>query len=137
MLQRDYFIRIIQEFMAAVSRFLEKDIDKRTDEDLKELYRQYVGDYDLLRNLTWQEAIDYAREEWERDRQVPRLEMLAELWYAEASYKQQPLRDLLLQKAFYLFDFVDHNSQEFSPSRQQKMRAIKAALGLEPGNALW
>ena len=29
MLQRDYFIRIIEEFMAALSRFLEKKVDER------------------------------------------------------------------------------------------------------------
>ena len=44
MLQRDYFIRLIEEFNAAVSRFLvKKEDDLKRDKELKDLYRQYVG----------------------------------------------------------------------------------------------
>ena len=66
MLQRDYFIRIIQEFMAALAAFLEKEKDT-PDKGLKELYRQYVGDYDTLRNLTTDELLGYAKEQWKGD----------------------------------------------------------------------
>ncbi len=100
--------------MAAVSRFLEKDIDKRTDDDLRDLYRQYVGDYDTLRNLSAVEAIGYAQEQWPDDRRMQQLEMLAELLYVEGSYKQKPLRDLLLEKSFFLFTYVDRHSSDFS-----------------------
>ena len=96
MLQRDYFIRLIQEFMAAIGRFLQKDIDQRTDEDLIDIYRQYVGDFRTLRNLTVEEAIDYSRNEWTPDQQLRKLEMLAELWYAESTFKLHPLKDMLL-----------------------------------------
>lgn len=129
MLQRDYFIRIIEEFMAAISRFLEKDIDKRSDDDLRDLYRQYVGDYELLRNFSLDEAIAYAQDQWASDRRMQKLEMLAELWYVEGSYKQKPLRDMLLEKSFRLFDYVDHHSTEFSLNRKHKMSAIKGMLG--------
>ena len=111
--------------MAAVSRFLEKDEGKRTDEELRDLYRQYVGDYGVLRNLTVEEAIGYAQEQWMEDRRVARLEMLAELWYAEGSVKQQPLRNLLLNKAFLLYDYVDGHSPDFSLVRKQKMAMIR------------
>ena len=129
MLQRDYFIRIIEEFMAAVSRFLEKDIDKRTDDDLRDLYRQYVGDYDTLRNLSATDAIAYAKEQWQDDRRMQQLEMLAELLYVEGSYKQKPLRDLLLEKSFLLFTYVDRHSSDFSLTRRAKLSAIKGLLG--------
>lgn len=128
MLQRDYFIRIIEEFMAALQRFLEKDIDQRTDEDFRELYRQYVGDYSLLRNCSMEEAVDYARQQWEEDRRIQKLEMLAELWYAEGTSKMKPLRDLFLDKAFRLYDYIDAHSKEFSLSRKQKIRDIKSML---------
>lgn len=128
MLQRDYFIRIIEEFMAAVSRFLEKDEGKRTDEELRDLYRQYVGDYGVLRNLTVEEAIGYAQEQWMEERRMARLEMLAELWYAEGSVKQQPLRNLLLDKAFRLYDYVDGHSPDFSLVRKQKMAMIQSLM---------
>lgn len=128
MLQRDYFIRIIEEFMAAVSRFLEKDEGKRTDEELRDLYRQYVGDYGVLRNLTVEEAIGYAHDQWTEERRMARLEMLAELWYAEGSVKQQPLRNLLLDKAFRLYDYVDGHSPDFSLVRKQKMAMIQSLM---------
>lgn len=131
MLQRDYFIRIIEEFMAAVSRFLEKDIDKRTDDDLCDLYRQYVGDYDILRNLPAEEAIGYAHEQWKDDRRMQQLEMLAELLYVEGSYKQKPLRDLLLEKSFRIFTYVDRHSSDFSLTRRAKLSAIKGLLGTD------
>ena len=75
--------------MAAVARFLEKAEGKRNDDELRDLYRQYVGDYELLRNMTVEEAIGYAHDQWAEGQRVQKLEMLAELLYAEGSYKQQ------------------------------------------------
>lgn len=124
MLQRDYFIRIIEEFMAALGGFLEKKVDERTDEDLKELYRQYVGSYDVLRNLSFDEIIKYSKEQWRPEERINRLDMLAELLYAEGSYKTNPLRDMLLNKAYQLFDYVETNGNTFSLRRRQIMREI-------------
>lgn len=126
MLQRDYFIRIIEEFMAALSRFLEKKVDERSDEDLKELYRQYVGSYDVLRNLSIDEIFKYADEQWRPEERINRLNMLAELLYAEGSYKNAPLRDMLLDKAYKLFDYVETNGNTFSLRRRQLMQEIIA-----------
>lgn len=124
MLQRDYFIRIIEEFMAALGRFLEKKVDERTDEDLKELYRQYVGSYDVLRNLSFDEIIKYSKEQWRPEERINHLDMLAELLYAEGSYKTNPLRDMLLNKAYQLFDYVETNGNTFSLRRRQIMKEI-------------
>lgn len=129
MLQKDYFIRLIEEFAIAIQRFLEKAEGKRTDEDLKELYREYVGLFQDLRNLSAEEAVEYARRTWEESEQLPRLEMLAELWYVEASYKQQPLKDVLLEKALRLFQYVDRHSTEYSLVRLSKMDEITKLLG--------
>ncbi len=128
MLQRDYFIRLIQEFMAAIGRFLQKDIDQRTDEDLIDIYRQYVGDYRTLRNLTVEEAIEYSRNEWKPGEQLRKLEMLAELWYAESTFKLHPLKDMLLEKAFRLLDFVDTHSTDLSLMRREHIREVKELL---------
>ena len=129
MLQKDYFIRLIEEFAIAIQRFLEKAEGKRTDEDLKELYREYVGLFQDLRNLSVEEAVDYACRTWEASQQMPRLEMLAELWYVEASYKQQPLKDMLLEKALRLFQYVDRHSTEYSLVRLSKMDEIISQMG--------
>ena len=129
MLQKDYFIRLIEEFAIAIQRFLEKAEGKRTDEDLKELYREYVGLFQDLRNLSAEEAVEYASRTWEAREQMPRLEMLAELWYVEASYKQQPLKDMLLEKALRLFQYVDQHSTEYSLVRLSKMDKIISQMG--------
>ena len=130
MLQRDYFIRLIEEFNAAISRFLtNKDEDLKRDKDLKDLYRQYVGEYDDLRNLSFDELLTYAKEQWEEEERIDKINMVAELLYAEGSYKGQPLRQILLEKAYALFDYVEANDSTFSIDRRQKMEAMRQELG--------
>ena len=129
MLQRDYFIRLIEEFNAAISRFLtKKDDELKRDKDLKDLYRQYVGEYDVLRNLSVDELLTYAKEQWEEEERIDKINMVAELLYAEGSYKGQPLRQILLEKAYALFDYVEANDSTFSIDRRQKMEAMRQEL---------
>ncbi|MEZ7704775.1 hypothetical protein O3680_02940 [Prevotella melaninogenica] len=130
MLQRDYFIRLIEEFNAAISRFLtKKDDELKRDKDLKDLYRQYVGEYDDLRNLSVDELLTYAKEQWKEEERIDKINMVAELLYAEGSYKGQPLRQILLEKAYALFDYVETNGSTFSIDRRQKMEAMRQELG--------
>ena len=105
MLQRDYFIRLIEEFNAAISRFLtKKDDELKRDKDLKDLYRQYVGEYDDLRNLSVDELLTYAKEQWKEEERIDKINMVAELLYAEGSYKGQPFAPNTVGKSirFYL-----------------------------------
>ena len=129
MLQRDYFIRLIEEFNAAISRFLtKKDDDLKRDKDLKDLYRQYVGEYDDLRNLSVDELLTYAKEQWKEEERIDKINMVAELLYAEGSYKGQPLRQILMEKSYRLFDYVEANGSTFSIDRRQKMEAMRQEL---------
>lgn len=129
MLQRDYFIRLIEEFNAAISRFLtKKDDELKRDKDLKDLYRQYVGEYDDLRNLSVDELLTYAKEQWEEEERIDKINMVAELLYAEGSYKGQPLRQMLMEKSYRLFDYVEANDSTFSIDRRQKMEAMRQEL---------
>ena len=130
MLQRDYFIRLIEEFNAAISRFLtKKDDELKRDKDLKDLYRQYVGEYDDLRNLSVDELLTYAKEQWKEEERIDKINMVAELLYAEGSYKGQPLRQMLMEKSYRLFDYVEANGSTFSIDRHQKMEAMRQELG--------
>ena len=130
MLQRDYFIRLIEEFNAAISRFLtKKDDELKRDKDLKDLYRQYVGEYDDLRNLSVDELLTYAKEQWKEEERIDKINMVAELLYAEGSYKGQPLRQILMEKSYRLFDYVEANDSTFSIDRRQKMEAMRQELG--------
>ena len=130
MLQQDYFIRLIEEFNAAISRFLtKKEDDMKRDNELKDLYRQYVGEYDDLRNLSVDELLRYAKEQWDENERIDKINMIAELLHAEASYKGQPLRQMLLEKAYALFYYVEANGSTFSIDRHQKMEAMRQELG--------
>ena len=129
MLQQDYFIRLIEEFNAAISRFLtKKEDDMKRDKELKDLYRQYVGEYDDLRNLSVDELLRYAKEQWKEAERIDKINMIAELLHAEASYKGQPLRQMLLEKAYALFYYVEANGSTFSIDRHQKMEAMRQEL---------
>lgn len=129
MLQRDYFIRLIEEFQAALRNFLEKQEDDRKDAEVKDLYRQYVGPYDEVRNLSFDELIAYAHDQWLPEQQMDRLHFAAELLYAEAGYKGNPLRAMLLEKAFLVYSYLDAHSGVMSLDRRQKMSLITNELG--------
>lgn len=129
MLQRDYFIRLIEEFQAALRNFLEKQEDDRKDAEMKDLYRQYVGPYDEVRNLSFDELIAYAHDQWLPEQQMDRLHFAVELLYAEASYKSNPLRAMLLEKAFQVYSYLDAHSGVMSLDRRQKMSLITNELG--------
>ena len=128
MLQRDYIMRLIREFMAALQLLLEGDDVERRREQLVKLYEQYIGPYTLYHNATVDEAMR-ALATYDEGQRLERMEMLAELYYAEADTLTGPDRDFLLDKAFALFSFIERNGRTFSIDRRYKMGRIKAALG--------
>lgn len=126
MIERDYIVRLIQEFMAAIARFLEKK--EASDDDLRDLYRQYVGPYDTIRNLTFDETMQYASDQWDDEHRLPRLDMLAQLLFAEGMRKQNPLRDMLLRKSYRLFDYLEQHDNTFNITRKQRMQQLRTLL---------
>lgn len=131
MLQRDYFLRVIEEFAKALTAFLEKKEDERKrDHALHDLYRQYVGPYEDLRNLSFEETLQYADDQWSAAERLERLDMLANLLYAEGGYKGRALSSLLYEKALKLFMYVQANKVgEFNIERQNKIQEIKKRIG--------
>ena len=122
MLQRDYIMRLIREFMAALQLLLEgKDLEHRREE-LKKLYEQYIGPYELYHNATIDVAMR-ALASYDEGQRLERMEMLAELYYAEADTVTGPDRNFLLDKAFNLFSF-----KTFSMDRRYKMALIEQRL---------
>ena len=63
---------------------------------------------------------------------MDKLNMLAELLYAEACFKANPLRQMLLEKAYSLFDYVEENGSTFSINRRQRMEKIRQELIKRP-----
>lgn len=128
MLQRDYILRLIREFFAALARMLEKKEVEDRREAIKQMYEQFVGPYSLFHDATTAEVMDKLSEIDEEHR-MAKIEMLAELYYAEADTVGQPERDFLLGKAFDLFEYIDRHGKTYSFDRMQKMSRIRSLLG--------
>ena len=129
MIQKDYYLRMIEEFGCALANFMERRHDAaRRDREMADLYRQYVGDYTLVRNLSVEETMVYAQDQWADDERIGRLGMLAELLYAEATYCAVPISTLLYDKAYRLYDYVETHGDTYSIDRHNKMEAIRRIL---------
>lgn len=129
MIQKDYYLRMIEEFGRALANFMERrHDDAHRDREMADLYRQYVGDYTLVRNLSVEETMVYAHDQWADDERIGRLGMLAELLYAEATYRAAPLSTLLYDKAYRLYDYVETHGDTYSIDRHNKMEAIRRIL---------
>lgn len=130
MLRQDYFIRLIEEFVKALLKVTDiKDLDRR-DHEIQDLYRQYVGPYEVVRNLSFDELITYAREQWPEEQRMDRLGFVAELLYAEADYSPNPLRAMLLDKTYRIYSYLDSHSGVMSIDRMHKMRKIESLIAL-------
>ena len=127
MLQRDYIHRLIREFMAALQRLVEKDEIKDRQEAVRTLFNQYMGDYAFYHTSTLDDIMRMI-EKYPEDERLARIEMLAELYYAEADTMSEPVRTGILERAFMLFDFIDRHGRTFSLDRMEKMSAIKKGL---------
>ena len=128
MIQQDYFLRILEEFGRAPGLFTQnkKDIALKQQEILK-LYDSYVGDNIFYHTATMDDIMDSFGRFPEEER-LDRMEMLAELYYAESDLKTGPARDVLLDKARKLFIFIDHHSRALSLSRQQRIMDIEQKI---------
>ena len=128
MLQRDYIKRLIREFAEALRRMLDqKEVTKRR-ESIRQLYEQYLGPYILYHFATIDELMS-AIQSFPEDERMERLAMLAELYYAEADTEASVHdREVLLQKAFNLFEYLERESGVYSMERRGKMAELMKQL---------
>lgn len=96
-------------------------------EEIKQLYEQYVGPYALYHNATIDEVL-LALAGMDDEQRLPRMEMLAELFYAEADTVSNPERDFLLEKAFALFSIIEREGKTYSLKRRWKMQDIQERI---------
>ena len=128
MLQRDYIKRLIREFAEALRRMLDqKEVVKRR-EAIRLLYEQHLGPYNLYHFATIDELMS-AILSFPEDERLERLAMLAELYYAEADTEASVHdREVLLQKAFNLFEYLERESGVYSMERRGKMAELMKQL---------
>lgn len=124
MLQQDYIMRLIREFFAALQRALEKpEIEDRT-QAVHQLYERYLGEYEFYQNATVEEALE-AIADYPEEQRLYRVEILAELYYAEAGLRATPIGETLMRRALPLFEYVDLHSKIYSFDRKRKMEEIR------------
>ena len=127
MIRQDYFIRLLKEFAAALQRAMaEKEYDKRR-EAIKDLYTQFVGDYQFYHTSTIDEVMKEA-ESFAEEERLMKLEMLAELYFAEADYLSNPFKEVILNKAYSLYLFIEKYSNDYSIDRKHKLETLKELL---------
>lgn len=127
MLERDYIMRLIREFMAALQKMLEKKEVEDLSEKIKVLYNQYVGPYSFYQTATMDDIMNSFTKYNEGER-LYRIEMLAELYYAEADMKPASMGNMLLDRALLLFSFIDSHSKTYSIDRTRKIDDITKRL---------
>lgn len=127
MIKQDYIIRLIREFFAALARAVEKPEIEDRAKAIHELYLQYLGDYEFYQNATVEDALE-AISKFPEEQRLYRIEMLAELYYAESSVRATPIGETLLQRALPLFEYVDQHSKLYSFDRQRKMEEINRRI---------
>lgn len=129
MLQQDYIMRLIREFMAALERMLEKKEIKSRRETVEKLYEQYVGPYDFYHIMPLDDIMQSFTRYPEEER-LFRMEMLAELYYVEADMLSEPTRTNVMRLALNLFELIDRNSNTFSFDRRRKIEELKKTVGI-------
>ena len=131
MLQQDYILRIIREFMEALQLYVSRQKDvKKKQEKILELYDSYVGDHVFYHTATMDDVMD-SFTQWPVEERLYRMEMLAELYYAETEVKTGPMSQMLFERAMQMFVFIDRNSRPFSFDRQSKISRIQEILHRE------
>lgn len=127
MIERDYIMRLIREFMAALQRLLEKKEVEERRQETEKLYAQYFGAAELWRNASVPEILANLKGSHPAD-YLYRLDMLANLFYTEAGMVSKPQADGLLEKAYALFDYIETHGRTYDMDRRKRMTAIKNKL---------
>lgn len=126
MLHKDYIMRLVREFAEALELLLKKDVRQRRDE-IEKMYEMYVGPYAFYHTSPLDDVMDSFTRFPEEER-LRRMEMLAELYYAEAPLLGAPMREAQLNNALALFGFIDRHDRTYSLDRMAKMADIRRRI---------
>lgn len=126
MLEKDYIMRLVREFGEALELLLRKDVRKQSEE-IRKMYDQYVGPYAFYHTAAIEDVME-SFEQFPEGERLHRMEMLAELYYAEAGMKTGPVKTMLLDKALALFSFVDSHDGTYDMTRIAKIGDLKLRL---------
>ena len=129
MLERDYIMRLLREFAEALELLLKKDVRKQREE-IQKMYDQYVGPYAFYHTAPMSEVMD-SFTHFPPEQRLKRMEMLAELYYAEASMSLGPTRHEMYRRAYALYDMVTRHDKTYDLTRLTKMQTAKQNMADE------
>ena len=135
MIERDYIMRILQEFFNAIAKLIRLNLE---DPDPSRIQVRFNGMYKQFFRRPAEHFYETEKEiilddltqsdNSERDI-IAKIQMLSELLYQDGLTKKNiPEKCMLLEKSFYLLEYLDKNSQTFSWERSQKMSDIHRIL---------
>ena len=129
--EKDYILRMIEmlgEFIAAIFGLIKKGDYKQASESLDRAYHNLLKeDASFFQRIPKDEISEKLVSEHNYTNN--HLEILAELFYAEAELKYKEGKKsesiVLYEKSLILFEFVDNKSRTYSLNREARQRSIK------------
>ena len=137
MIERDYIMRMLQEFFNAIAKVMRRDIPG-IEPDISEIQKRFNEMYnqffrhpaELFYRISKEDILSELESENRSERDVhAKIQMLSELLYQDALIKSDAQERLaLLEKSLFLLEYLDRNSNTFSWDRGQRIGDIKKAL---------
>ena len=137
MIERDYIMRMLQMFFDAIAKVLNRNVPgivpdiPELQKSFNEMYHQYFHKSpDHYYGMEKEEILAEIENEGYSDKDLyAKIQMLSELLYQDAIIKNNlHERFSLLEKALYLFEYLDNKSRTFSWDRGGRINDIKMAL---------
>ena len=133
MLQRDYIMRLLHEFVEALTKL----VDEKKEDDapvfqlkVNSIYRAY---FNHTPKFYYEQDPEFILNDLQQAYEGPeflvRIEMLSELLYQDALLKEPAEQKYLSAKALYLLEYLDSHSDTFSFERRDKISEIKKIMG--------
>ena len=135
MVERDYIMRLLQDFFAMIAKLVRLKVEEpdttKVQERFNEMYRQFFRQQAEHFYCMEKEDIlnELEREELSETGQNAMIQMLSELLYQDGLIKKDVTEKcMLLEKAFYLMQYLAFYSKTYSWDMEQKMSDIKKIL---------
>lgn len=136
MVERDYIMRMLQEFFDAIAKVLRYTPGQEPDlshiqKQFNEMYRQFFRRSAHHFNETEKEIIleELEQEGYDEQNLFAKIQMLSELLYQDGLIKKNvPEKCIYLEKALYLLEYLNQNSKTYSWDREQRICDIRERL---------
>lgn len=135
MLERDYIMRLIRQFMEALEKLMNENANAKAkgtnlQMEFDAMYRTYLhqpSSFFYEQDIT--SVLAYLQSAYPGKELLPRIEMLSDLLYSDALYKSTTKeKEHLSTKALYFLQYLDERSDTFSFDRRDKIYRLKHLL---------